>query len=134
MKKYNNSKIINRVYKNEGNHIEQVTRYNLTGKIIKADNKPYWVGGDVGNIQIKSFHATICKGLDIAAHIAEDAATSYLYMINELEGYLMNKAEYLDFCNTFHYVTRESAKNGGAEKIRFTRQRTNIKNYLEARV
>lgn len=132
MEKYYNTKTIDRIYKNEGQHIEQVTRYNLTGELVKADNAPYWMATDVGNIQIKSYHATICVGTDISAHLAQDLATHYLYMINELEGFLMDKAEYLEFATAFNYVTKDSRTD--AIKLRFLRQRTNIKNYLEARV
>ena len=121
-----------RMYKNIGQHLEQLFRYQLTGKIIKADNKPYWLGGDIGNIQVKAYHATICKGTDIADHITKDPATSYAYVTEE-KAYIMNKTEYLEFCNNFHYVTRESSKNGGSEKTRFTRKVNEIIKWLEGR-
>ena len=65
---------IKRVYKNNGQHAEQVFRYTMSGCICKADNTPATVSGDYEDIQIKSARATICKGKDIASHLAMDAA------------------------------------------------------------
>lgn len=109
---------IDRQYKNNGQHCEQRLIYTLSGEMRKADNKPYTVGGDYGDIQIKSARATICKGTDLIKHLEEDGANRYAYVIDELDiAYLMNTAEYFDFCMNFGYITRESSKNGGAEKI-----------------
>ena len=70
-------KELNRQYKNNGQHAEQVARYTLTGEVCKADNKPFTAGGDCGDIQIKSARATVCHGTDIKAHIAMDGANRY---------------------------------------------------------
>lgn len=74
---------IPRTYSNNGQHAEQIARYTLTGKIEKADNKPFTVGGDVDDIQIKSARATICKGTDLDAHIAKDGAKRYGYVVSD---------------------------------------------------
>ena len=109
---------IDRQYKNNGQHCEQRFIYTLSGELRKADNKPYTTGGDYGDIQIKSARATICKGTDLTKHLKEDGANRYAYVVDELDiAYLMNTAEYFDFCTNFGYITRESQKNGGAEKI-----------------
>ena len=55
-----NLKTINRMYKNNGQHAEQTARFTLTGKIEKADNRPHNLGGDIGNLQVKSARATVC--------------------------------------------------------------------------
>lgn len=110
---------IERIYSNHGQHAEQVARYTLTGVICKADNKPFTVGADCLDIQIKSARATICKGLDIKKHLELDSASRYGYVVKDFSVmYIMSKAEYLEFCNLFATVTRESTRNGGAVKLR----------------
>lgn len=104
-----------RIYSNNGQHYEQTYRFNKSGKICKADNKP---GADYEDIQIKSARATICKGIDLKSHIDNDTAKRYVYVTKSLIAYEMNKAEYLEFCETFATRTRESSKNGSGEKMR----------------
>ena len=113
-------KTITRTYKNNGQHAEQVVRFTLTGEICKADNVPFTAGGDCGDIQVKSARATICHGSDIAAHVAMDAATTYVYVLADFStAYIMTPAEYIAFASRFGTPTRESSKNGGGLKIRF---------------
>lgn len=122
---------IARTYKNNGQHAEQVARFTLTGRIEKADNKPFTAGGDCGDLQIKSARATICKGLDIASHIAADAATTYGYVTADFSKmYIMTADEYLTFATLFGTVTRDSRKNGGAEKIRFKAENWQMTEWL----
>ena len=52
-------KALERTYKNNGQHAEQVFRYTMCGKVCKADNRE---GADYQDIQIKSSRATVCKG------------------------------------------------------------------------
>jgi hypothetical protein len=121
---------IAREYANNGQYKEQVCRYALSGEIIKADNKK---GCDYADIQIKSARATICKGTDIKSHIENDVANRYIYVTNELIGYEMNKAEYLEFCEKFATVTRESSKNGGAIKTRLKSEGKEMLEWLKAK-
>jgi hypothetical protein len=108
-----------RTYANAGQHAEQVVRYTLTGEICKADNKPATLCGDCLDIQIKSARATVCQGLDIAAHIASDAAKRYGYVVADFSAmYIMSRAEWLEFATEFGTPTTESVKNGGRVKIR----------------
>ena len=120
-------------YKNNGQRLEQIARFNLTGEIAKADNKKCTECGDCNGFQIKSARATICKGTDLAAHIENDAAIGYIYITAELVAYTMNKAEYLEFATQFATLTRESAKNGGAEKLRFKSESKALLEWLKAR-
>ena len=109
---------IERQYTNNGQHAEQVMRFTLTGKIQKADNTPHTEGGDILDIQIKSARATVCKGTDIQAYLALDGANRFAYVTKDFEhAYIMNKTEYIEFVKEFGYVTRDSKKNGGREKI-----------------
>ena len=122
-----------REYKNNGQHMEQWTRYTLTGKIEKADNLDHTCGGDCMGYQIKSARATVCKGVDINAYLATDGATAYIYATAEGIAYIMDKAEYIAFVEVFGTITRESTKNGGAEKIRLKSESLALLAYLEER-
>ena len=113
-----------REYKNNGQHAQQVVAYNLLGIHQKADNKPFYAGGDVGTMQVKSARATICKGTDIRAHVAEDGATCYGYLTYGGDLYIMTPAEYIEFVEEFAYVSRDSesrrgrgGSNGGGVKL-----------------
>lgn len=125
---------IERTYKNNGQHAEQVARFTLTGRVERADNKPFTLGGDCGDIQIKSARATVCHGTDIRAHIAIDGADRYGYVNADFTTmYLMNADEWFAFASLFGTVTRESDKNGGAEKIRLKAESREMTEWLTAR-
>ena len=109
---------IERTYTNNGQHLEQVFRYNLTGKIEKADNLAHDKGTDLFHYSIKSARATVCKGTDLESYLDTDKATEFVYITKALTAYIMSKTEYIDFVKTFGTVTKESTKNGGMEKIR----------------
>jgi hypothetical protein len=119
-----------RMYANNGQHLEQIYRFNKSGKICKADNNK---GCDYEDIQIKSARATICKGTDLKSHIENDVAKRYVYITKSLVAYEMNKTEYFEFCEKFVTVTRESAKNGGAEKMRLKSESKAMIEWLRAK-
>ena len=126
---------IKRVYKNNGQHAEQVFIYTRSGWICKADNTPATVSGDYEDIQIKSARATICKGKDIANHLTTDKAERYAYITADFKtAYIMSKIEYLTFATLFATLTKESLKNGGAEKLRFKSESKAMLEWLQARV
>lgn len=127
-------KQIKRIYKINGQHAEQVARYTLTGEIARADYTPFWVSGDIGDIQIKSAKATICQGTDIAEHLKRDKANRYGYVIKDFSKmFLMSKEEYLEFSTRFSYQTTESQKNGGKIKMRFKFESKEMIEYLESK-
>lgn len=110
---------IERTYPNDGQHKQQAACFTLTGEICKADNLPHNCGGDIGNLQVKSSKATICKGTDLLSYLDEDGATAWGYVnADASEMFVMDKAEWIAFCETFGYVTYESKKNGGGAKMR----------------
>lgn len=124
-------KSITREYKNNGQHAEQVFRYTVTGEIAKADNKPATECGDCLDIQIKSARATVCKGTNLDAYLEMDAANRYAYVTNDFTmAYIMSKAEWKVFCNKFATVTKESAKNGGHEKLRLGHESKEMREWL----
>lgn len=128
-------KTIERIYANAGQQAECVVRYTLTGEAGKADNKAFWTGGDVLDIQIKSAKASVCRGTDIRAHVAMDGANRYGYVNKDFDTmYLMSPEEWIEMVDTFATVTRESAKNGGAEKLRLKSESRAMVEWLEARV
>jgi hypothetical protein len=121
-----------RTYKNNGQHAEQLFRYTMCGEICKADNKQ---DTDYQDIQIKSSRATVCKGTDIAKHIAQDKAKKYAYVTSDFSNaYIMSKAEYLEFTSQFSSITTESKKNGGAIKTRLKEENKAMLNYLEGKI
>ena len=129
-----NTKPIARMYANNGQHAEQIARCTLTGKIEKADNRPFYLGGDCGDIQIKSARATICKGDDLGAYLDQDGANRYGYVTADFKTlYLMDRREYETFATAFSTRTCESAKNGGAVKLRLKHESSAMREWLASR-
>lgn len=123
---------IDRHYANNGQHAEQVARFTLTGKIVKADNKPFTVGGDILDIQIKSARATVCDGLDIRAHVELDAAKCYGYVLADFtKMYIMSPDDWIEFVEKFATATTDSSKNGGRIKLRLSHEGKAMRQWLE---
>ena len=120
-------------YRNHGQDAEQSIRFALTGEICKADNLRHDLGADCLNFQIKSARATVCKGTDLEAYLDRDASTAYIYATNDGTAYIMDRAEYTEFVKAFGTVTRESASNGGAEKIRLGHESGKMLEWFGAR-
>jgi hypothetical protein len=77
----------------------------------------------------------VCKGTDIAKHIAQDIAQRYAYITSDFSSaYIMSKAEYLEFTSQFSSITTESKKNGGAIKTRLKEENKAMLNYLEGKI
>lgn len=123
---------IERIYSNNGQHAEQVARFTLTGEIVKADNKPFTAGGDVLDIQVKSARATVCKGLDIKAHVELDGANRYGYVVADFSKmYIMTPDEWIEFVEKFAKPATESTKNGGGSKLRLPHESKAMREWLE---
>ena len=122
-----------RQYKNNGQHMEQWTRFTLTGENAKADNLAHDKGADCLGYQIKSARATVCNGTDIRAYLATDMATAYIYATADGIAYVMTRVEYIEFVEKFGTVTKESTSNGGAEKIRLKSESSALLAYLAER-
>lgn len=122
-----------RQYRNNGQHAEQWFRYTITGETAKADNLEHDKGADCMGYQIKSARATVCKGTDLRAYLATDKATEYAYVTLDGRAYIMSQTEYIAFVEVFGTVTRESSKNGGAEKIRLKHETPALLTYLAER-
>ena len=120
---------IARTYANAGMHAEQCACYTLTGIIKPHDNRPFWAGGDIGGLQVKSARATVCAGTDICAHLALDGATSYGYVTKDFKSmYIMSRDEYRDFVLAFGYTTIDSRT--GETKTRLKHESIEMEMYL----
>ena len=117
-------------YRNHGQNAEQSVRFTLTGEIAKADNLRHDLGADCLNYQIKSARATVCKGSDLGAYLDRDASTAYIYATEDGIAYVMSRAEYVAFVQAFGTLTKDSAKNGGAEKIRLKHETPAMREWL----
>ena len=125
---------IPRYYKNNGQHAEQVLRYTITGEIVKADNIPASASGDCGDIQVKTAKASVCKGNSLIEHFKTDKAKRYAYVVTSFkEAYIMNRNEYFEFVEMFGYITYESQKNGGHQKIRLKAESKKMIEWLMTR-
>lgn len=121
-----------RTYRNNGQHAEQVLRFTLTGEIRRADNVRHDLGTDALDLQIKSARATVCKGTDIDAYLALDAAERFAYVESTFtKAYIMSREEYREFVERFATATRDSHKNGGAEKLRLKSESREMLAWLE---
>ena len=122
---------LDREYKNNGQEAERIFRYTMTGEIAKADNLAHNLGTDCLSYQVKSARATVCRGRDLLAYLAEDKATEFAYVLADFsKAYIMSKEEYTEFVSLFGTVTRESAKNGGYEKIRLGHETDKMREWL----
>lgn len=120
-----------RTYKNNGQHLEQVVRFTLTGEIVKADNRPAEECGDIWDIQVKSPKATACKGHDIDAYLERDAANRYCFVLkSEPIAYMMSKAEWKTFLQEFAFPSRASEKCGGYSIIKILDESRRMREWL----
>lgn len=133
-------KDIARTYKNNGQHLEQVARYNLLGTIEKADNVPATKAGDITfngyEYQVKSQKATVAKGTykDFCEFVDNaDKADKYLFITLSLTAYEMNKQEYKEFIKLFGSQGRASSKNGGGLVLRIKPESKKMIEYLEGK-
>ena len=125
------------MYANKGNNHEYSVTLRLShGKIAKTpNNKPHTAGGDYGKRQIKSAKATVCKGTDLEAYLADDRAETYVYCTNPDEtghciAYEFTKPEYIEFVKLWGKVSRASSKNGGGLTIRLPAESKKLRAWL----
>ena len=119
---------------NEGQKAEYCLRYTLTGERRKADRQKG--GHDVTtseglNLQIKSYHATICNGESLDNIRTEYAdADGFVYVeMKTLEAYVMNWTEWLAFVAVFAELDKGS---NGKAKMRMNRNRKALRQWAQA--
>lgn len=122
---------LERHYANNGQEAERIFRYTLTGEITTADNIAHDKGTDCLEYQIKSARATVCKGTNIEAYVATEQATKFAYVVKDFSmAYIMTAMQYIAFVKAFGTITRESQKNGGAEKIKLKSESKAMREWL----
>ena len=119
---------------NDGNKAEYAFSMHILGYARKLDNVPAYKAGDVLDYQVKSSHASVCKGTNLQQHLQNDKANHYAYVCSDGTVYIMSKTEYATFVNAFSSIERDSKKNGGAEKIRLKHESNKMLRWLEERV
>ena len=130
-----------RKYPNGGHEAERLASLNFLGVERKPDNKPFWAGADVGVLQVKTQKASVCKGTDIRAHIEQDAAELYCYVLADFTAcYVMRPETWALFVDRFAYITRDSSgprgerggSNGGGIKLKLLGESRAMRAWLEA--
>lgn len=120
--------------RNIGDRAECLYRYAVTGQLeLKHDSTDGRKRGDVNGDQVKSYHASATRGgeLDIKTHVANDAATRFVYVRQDLQtAYIMSPDEWIEFVTCWQEVGRESKGNGGKAKLRIKKETWAMVNWL----
>jgi len=116
---------------NAGQRAEYAFVLAISGKPKFADNIKATESADFRNFQIKSSKSSVCPGSDIKMHIMHDKATNYAYVAKNGTVYIMDKIEYENFVESFHYVDHDSKKNGNSTKIRLKNETKKMLRWLE---
>jgi len=134
---------INRTYKNNGQHAQQVVDYTLTGIIRKADNHKWDVDSDIPELHmsVKGNRFTLASDLigdtveaKINDYFNRTASTQWAYITTEEEIYIMNRVEFYMFLMLFCTLQADSTKNGGKKKVRFGYESARVREWLKAQI
>lgn len=137
---------IERTYANNGQHAEQTLAYTLTHEIRAHDNVPFDKGSDIPefHMSVKSSKASLMSGNRcesqtkdgiIAEFIAKSASTCFAYVIADFtKAYVMDGAEFAEFCREFGGLTRESTKNGGKAKVQLRAESAKMLAWFEGHI
>ena len=132
---------IERTYKNNGAHAQQVVDYTLTGSIRPHDNVKWDEGSDIPelNMSVKSDRFTLASDLigetleaKVNDYFERTASTSWAYASNDGQIYIMNRNEFYAFLMLFCSLQKDSTKNGGRMKVRFGHETARVKMWLGA--
>lgn len=136
---------IERTYTNFGNHVQQALDYTLTGQIRPHDHVPFHIDSDIPelHISVKSSGFSLAsakvnfgntKEEKIEDYFARTASTHVAYVSKDMVAYIMDMVEFREFLNTFTYMDRESAKNGGGAKVKALSESKKMLRWLNERV
>ena len=136
---------IERVYKNNGMHLEQSLAYTLTGKIRKHDRVAYDKSSDIPeyDMSVKSAKFTlmsgsICKAQDfegiIEEYFANTASKRIAYVTQDMNAYIMDMVEFNEFLHLFAFLERESSQNGGRYKVKMRSESKKVIAWLAAKI
>lgn len=129
---------------NAGERAEQNLIYTLCGEIRKHDSTPFDKSSDYPEMKlsIKSARFTLVSGRlmqaqtmhgQIEEYFNRTASTLWAYVSNDNIAYMMDKVEFYEFITTFAKFEKDSAKNGGYNKVRFPSETQAIKQWLAIR-
>lgn len=134
---------INRTYKNNGQHSQQIVDFTLTGQLRKADNHKWNIESDIPelNMSVKADRFTLASDLmgetlsqKVSDYFNRTASTSWAYLTTEGQIYIMNQIEFHMFLMLFCTLERDSTKNGGKVKVRFAHETAKVREWLRAQV
>ena len=134
---------IERTYKNNGQHSQQTVDFTLTGQLRKADNHKWNIESDIPelNMSVKADRFTLASDLMgetldqmVNDYFNRTASTSWAYLTNEGQIYIMNRIEFYMFLMLFCTLERDSTKNGGRVKVRFAHETAKVREWLRAQV
>lgn len=132
-------------YSNNGQHKQQCADYQLTGKIRHADHSPWDKDSDIPELSmsVKSDRFSLCASGQLNGETLEEmvadfilrvASEKFLYVTNEWNGYIMDKAEFQAFVLAFCKVTTDSRENKAGLKVKLHHETRKVREYLESRV
>jgi hypothetical protein len=133
---------IHRTYTNNGQHLQQVVDFTVTGLIRKADNKPWNMESDIPEymMSVKSARATIASDLigetlldKVNDYFTRVASVNWAYITKDGWIYIMNMREFREFVMTFATLQRDSTKNGGRMKVRLPHETKKVIEWLSQR-
>jgi hypothetical protein len=134
---------INRTYKNNGQHSQQTVDFTLTGQLRKADNHKWNIESDIPelNMSVKADRFTLASDLmgetlsqKINDYFDRTASTSWAYITNEGQIYIMNRVEFYAFLMAFTTLQRQSSKNGGHYTVKLNHETNKVREWLKAQV
>ena len=134
---------INRTYRNNGLHAQQVVDYTLTGQVRKADNRKWNETSDIPELlmSVKADRFTLASDL-VGETICEKvddyfnrvASVNWAYLANNGTIYIMNRSEFKAFLLRFAKLEKDSTKNGGRMKVRFPHETEMVRQWLMAQI
>ena len=134
---------IERTYRNNGTHAQQVVDYTLTGQIRKADNRKWNESSDIPELlmSVKADRFTLASDLvgETICEKVEDyfnrvASVNWAYLANNGTIYIMNRSEFKAFLLRFAKLEKDSTKNGGKMKVRFPHETEMVRQWLMAQI
>lgn len=116
-----------RKWANKGHNAENAA-CDYLGIPYKRDNVKFSIAPDCGEWQVKGYNATVCMGLDLEAHMKQDAATKWMYVDEKFRGWEMNADEWKEFLAVWGYADKSSK---GQDKLRIKKESRRLREWLE---
>lgn len=138
-----NALTIERTYKNNGQHAQQVVDFTLTGHIRRADNHKWTEDSDIPelNMSVKSARFTLAYRLEgetkeekINYYFENVKSTAWAYMDTEGHIYVMNRNEFYAFLMFCTALYRSSSSNGGIVTLKQNHETAKIREWLKAQI